>query len=60
MLVGCRAWQVEQLRQQIDLGMWQLVEVTAGEREVARAALRTYKDDAAAAAVWAALWGLLD
>jgi hypothetical protein len=60
MLVGCRAWpDLSQLQQQLDLGMWRLVEVTAGASEFAHAAIRTYKDRHAAKAVWQALWALL-
>ena len=60
MLVGCRAWREERLRDQIDLGMWAVVDVVSGEAELATAALRTYGEERETTAVWEALWRAVD
>lgn len=55
MLIGCRTWTLEQLESQLELGMWRMVEVVEGERELSAAALRAQDGSDAGMAVWQAL-----
>ena len=42
--------------EQLDLGMWALVDAVSGEAELAAAALWTYSEERETHAVWEVLW----
>ena len=61
-LVGCRAWpELSRLEEQIDMGLWRLVDVADGAASLAAALVRARgQGTAEALALWEALWRLSD
>ena len=57
MLMGCRAWpDLEELDEQLELGLWRLVDVVDGRQKLAAALMSTQEGRGASLALWEALW----
>ena len=58
MLMGCRAWpDLDELEQQLDMGLWRLVDVTEGATALAAALVRAQQAGTKEAReLWGALW----